>query len=330
MRLHNATAMRLLAAWFVLLEHSPRLLGRIPWNGTEWGWWGLAIFFSLSGYMVSQSAKRSLGPVDFALRRVRRLGPAYAAAMIGVVVIVWPLFSRPQGFPTPQSGGEPLLAGIAGGLRWNFPDLFRTHAYPSANGSTWSLPYEILMYCLLGVVWFAWLRRTRLHPALLPGLTWSVTTILLLCGRRFLPGDEARFLGFRIFYVVQFLAVFSGGWTLAEWHPSPRILSLLLVLTIVLRASFNAYPDQANALDALLVPLAVVALGLVPLWRNRFLPDWSYGFYLWAWPVQQCLVDRLPRLGPLELTLCATAATLPLAALSWYAVERPFLRSRRI
>ena len=330
MRLHNATAMRLLAAWFVLLEHSPRLLGRPPWNDTEWGWWGLAIFFSLSGYMVSQSAKRSLGPMDFALRRVRRLGPAYAAAMIGVGLIVWPLFSRPQGLSTPLSGGDGLLAAIAGALRWNFPDLFQTHAYHSANGSTWSLPYEILMYCLLGVVWFAWLRRSRLPSALVPGLTWGAATVLLLGGRRFLPGDEARFLGFRIFYVVQFLAVFSGGWTLAEWQLSPRILGLLLVPTILLRASLNAYPDQASALDSLLVPLAVVAVGLVPLRRNSFLPDWSYGFYLWAWPVQQCLVDRLPRLGPLKLTLCATAATLPLAALSWYAVEKPFLRPRRV
>lgn len=297
MRLHNATGMRLLAAWFVLLEHSPRLLGL---EGTKWGGWGLAIFFSLSGYMISQSARRSRNPWDFTMRRARRLGPAYIVAVLGTTLIVWPLFSHPPGF---HLGGGTLLSGMYGILRWEFPGLFLTHMLRSANGSVWSLPYEILMYGFLGVLWFGWLRRTRLHGAIVPATIWGISTILLLGGDRILPGGDFKLGGIRVYYLVNFLALFAGGWTLAESNPSQRTLRWILLAVFLLRLALFAFPYEQDAVDAMLIPLGVVAIGHLPISPNRFLPDWSYGFYLWAWPVQQCLLDRFPRCSPAELTL---------------------------
>ena len=51
--------------------------------------------------------------------------------------------------------------------------------------------------------------------------------------------------------------------------------------------------------------------------------DRSYGLYIYAFPVQQLLVIAgLRSLHPVLFFVVATVATLPLAALSWFLVEK--------
>ncbi len=54
--------------------------------------------------------------------------------------------------------------------------------------------------------------------------------------------------------------------------------------------------------------------------------DLSYGTYLFAFPVQQLLVQNYrEHLTPSTLFLLAASVTAVLATCSWYLVERPFL-----
>jgi peptidoglycan/LPS O-acetylase OafA/YrhL len=61
-------------------------------------------------------------------------------------------------------------------------------------------------------------------------------------------------------------------------------------------------------------------------WRayNR-VGDYSYGLYVYAFPVQQTIIARVPGLTSVELFAVSFAATLALAAVSWHALERPAL-----
>ena len=55
--------------------------------------------------------------------------------------------------------------------------------------------------------------------------------------------------------------------------------------------------------------------------------DFSYGLYLYAFPVQLLLINWLgPGLTPDRLSLIAGPATLVLAVLSWHLVEKSCLR----
>ncbi len=56
--------------------------------------------------------------------------------------------------------------------------------------------------------------------------------------------------------------------------------------------------------------------------------DPSYGLYLYAWPVQNLLVARIPGISPWTVAALALAAAIPLGLLSWYLIERPMLRFR--
>ena len=61
-------------------------------------------------------------------------------------------------------------------------------------------------------------------------------------------------------------------------------------------------------------------------WRayNR-VGDYSYGLYVYAFPVQQTIISRIPGLTSVELFLVSFPVTLALAAISWHALERPML-----
>lgn len=58
-------------------------------------------------------------------------------------------------------------------------------------------------------------------------------------------------------------------------------------------------------------------------------PDYSYGMYIYAFPVMMAAYALVPALSAPLLALVTLVATLPLAALSWHLVEKPALNHAR-
>jgi peptidoglycan/LPS O-acetylase OafA/YrhL len=77
------------------------------------------------------------------------------------------------------------------------------------------------------------------------------------------------------------------------------------------------------------IPLAyaiIVSGALIHNKRLRLRTDLSYGVYIYAFPIQQLLVIcGLGIMNPIVFAIIAAIATLPLAALSWFLVEKPSL-----
>ena len=120
------------------------------------------------------------------------------------------------------------------------------------------------------------------------------------------------------------IAVFAAT---AAWLPATSILlddSERLVAFIVFGVTslFLIVPavfDGGHGLPRLLVGNRYVAwLGLI-----------SYGIFLWHIAAIQALVQWGPELGFLPLLLATLAITVPIAAASYYLLERPLLRFKR-
>jgi peptidoglycan/LPS O-acetylase OafA/YrhL len=80
----------------------------------------------------------------------------------------------------------------------------------------------------------------------------------------------------------------------------------------------------AQTLYPLLLSYVVLWLALVPggvLRLYNRLGDYSYGLYLWQFPLQQWIVLTHPGLTPPQLMALAFPAALVLAVVSWHGVE---------
>jgi len=79
----------------------------------------------------------------------------------------------------------------------------------------------------------------------------------------------------------------------------------------------------------LLIPYAVIAIAYAPLpWVSRAgrYGDFSYGIYIYAYPVQQAVVHFSANQLPLSAMIALQAAfTLAAAWLSWHFIESPAL-----
>ena len=335
MILPSATILRLLAAWLVLATHSVKLSGNdgfepvLRWTGSfEASHLGLAIFFVLSGHLVAGSASRCAGAMDFLSRRMRRIVPAWIACVVIVVFVLAPLLcSRPiVGYFSRDLVA--ILARIAtGSAQWDLPGVFETHRFHSANGSVWTIPYEVLLYGVLGSAFFA--RGLRSHRRAFAASAWLAVVVVLATATDLGNHVEWRILGFRVAYLVPFASWFLGGWALQAWNPPrPLLVGTVLVGLPLWLLSWGS--PWRPALEAVVLPPSVLLLASIRIGsRLRGIPDISYGYYLWGWPVQQTILHFHPEIPPFVFLVVASVTTLVPASLSWYVVERRFLSRRR-
>jgi peptidoglycan/LPS O-acetylase OafA/YrhL len=72
--------------------------------------------------------------------------------------------------------------------------------------------------------------------------------------------------------------------------------------------------------------LAYVPTGFIRKY-NR-VGDYSFGIYIYAFPVQQSIAALIPGVGVLEMLSLATVGAVTMAVLSWHLIEHPSLERK--
>ncbi|MCJ1698639.1 acyltransferase [Rathayibacter festucae] len=309
-------ALRLVAALMVVVGHgavllgepAPRLLG-LPVHSL-----GVSVFFCVSGFLIAGSMERAPSAGRFLWHRVLRIFPALIVVVAVSMLVLGPLVSSlPAGayFSSPQTWAYalnvPLLA------QYELPGVFDSavHARPAVNGSLWTLGVEFC--CYLGVLALRWV----------PGRARGVLAVLALVGLAVVTG-----LGGALGSSAELCAFFAAAAAVRLLVPDRwlRWPAGVVALAVLLLAAGT--PLQQVALwIALPVLVIVVGTGSLPVLRRaaRF-GDFSYGLYLWSYPVQQLVLEVLGRLPTAANLALVVAVTLLLAVASWWLVERPALR----
>lgn len=336
-------AWRLVMATGVILCHSWPLTGRRvsfePAHQLLRDVW-VDGFFAVSGFLITWSWFKNPRIRDFFVARGLRILPGLWVCLIVVAFVIAPISAVIQG----GSPGKLLLSlepvkyvlansavlivkhdvgGTPQGIPW--PGQW--------DGSLWTLIFEAMCYIVIAVLGsLGLLRRRWLIPALFVlALFWSARLPPLSgvveeppsAGKQIDASTAAMVMEavtarFAVMFlagalVYQFRDVIPARW----WLVAP---SFVMVLAASLLPNYRLVGA---------IPLAYAIIVSGALIRNRLLnlrTDVSYGMYIYAWPIQQLLiVCGLGVLNPFVFAIVAAVATLPLAALSWFVVEKPAL-----
>ena len=296
------------------------------------GHMALSGFFLISGFLIANSWIHSGGIGDFLKKRFLRIYPGFLVCMCLCVFVVGPL------------GGAHTATYFHDPVTWQFfkplllqkeiklPGVFDNVPQKNiVNSPIWTIRYEILCYLLLGLLGLLGaLRRPRAVLAL-----FLITQAVFVVQTMNFPHHwfiQAPYFG-DLDGIPWLVTFFLAGTLLYAYRGiiphSPRLFVLaLLLFTVGLKWA-----------SSLLLPLP----GAYILFFLAFHPaiklhnfarrgDFSYGLYLYAWPVEQILIQHFGPwfhpgiLGRVLMFTIIFILTLPLAALSWFGVEKPFLQ----
>ncbi|MCS0606750.1 acyltransferase [Massilia solisilvae] len=297
---------------------------------TDLGGLAVAVFFLVSGIFITQSWMRDPHPGRYALRRAARIVPGLFACLLVTTVLACAFFSDHG--PGTLLGAEPwrFIFGNTAlhELRYIIPPeelrIPGVLAGQDLNGPLWTLYWEGRMYVMVALVGLS---------AALPLATWMrACALFLLLAANLFPEVAAGYV-----WEVRLWSMFLAGMLLQTVAAQLRVGALQVGCALALLA-LNWTRFGALTPSPLTWFGIALAAGALALWaggaRVRHIGhiqrhDYSYGVYIYHWPVLLMLRAVLPPLGALRLTLLAMAVTLALAALSWHLVEAPALRLAR-
>lgn len=327
---NNFDFVRLVGAGLVLYGHSFAFLGLREPRFLSWlplGPLGVYIFFTISGYLVAQSHARDPRVLPFLAKRSLRIFPGLAVCIVLTAFVLGPaLTTLPWAEYFRDRATFRYLDNIALYITYGLPGVFTTGPLGGAvNGSLWSLPVEFLMYLIVAAVGLVRGRRwTYVCLAVVwafGNLSWAMRAPDMLvfygtdmrqvffCGIYFWVGAVIQAFNLARFFSLSATVLAGGG---------------LLCLT--------RWPTWLPVAAWVLLPVVVLGFGLSysPLLaRLTRAGDYSYGIYIYAFPIQQTVLGFSPDIGlPAYVAVCSLL-TLACAAASWHLVEKPVLALKR-
>lgn len=324
-RQDNFLLLRIIAALMVIYGHSFALAR--PDGSAEFfihhGWpmysgdIAVAMFFVISGFMVSGSYLARHDLFEFAKSRLLRIVPAYALVLVLCAWVVGPLMTT---LSIGDYFHDPAVAAyvfknlrFSSDMAWQLPGVFQEQARQTVNGSLWTLPAEMRMYVL----------------------TAALGAFGLLLSRRVGTAALLALLGLGMFHPEYFplhkdwvrLAGFFALGVLVQLHKDRIQVSHAAMLMLAFLTYVSMRTQSAGFLFAL-------CLGYFCFWFAYRTPVWgglarggdpSYGIYLWGWPMQQVTAACLPSLAPWQNFLLAALLATVMGYVSWWILERRML-----
>ncbi len=330
-RRNSLNFLRLVLAVSVIVSHSWPLggYGRNPGVGNQLlGDWAVDGFFAISGYLIISSRLNSHSLIDFFWRRVLRIWPAFLVALLLVAFVAAPVsvyvlhdghfeplsalsyVGRNAGLVIGQLSIDGTLGGVPGAPNWNAP--------------LWTLAYEFC--CYIGIALVVTVVPRRFLGAAVVILLVGATAICCVSTFTHLPVPDSVFALARL---GSFFAAGSGLFAFKGKIPMklvPAIVALVLCVALVVGQVFDVF--GAIPFAYLLMYLGIT----LPLQSVGARNDFSYGMYIYAYPVQLLLIIALgPRAIPVLLYVALSILlAAPLAIGSWFLVERNAMSLKRL
>lgn len=344
-RVNNFDMIRFIAATFVIISHAYPLASGVkeaePFfiltnEQLTLGGTGVATFFVISGFLIFQSYDHSPNILVYTKSRLLRIFPAFIVVIFLAVFALGPILTTLSlsAYFSHHQTWLYLTSIFLFPVQFSLPGVFESQWADGINGSLWTIPYEFLCYIFVGVAGLLGILRRR---CLLVALF-----ILILYFQIFAfpshPEVFERFLkywfhGINPSLLIDLFSAFLAGMILYAYREKVIIshyLALFSAGMLILASQFGGLKICFLIFGSYLI----LYLAFSPQIRfHNFAKygDFSYGIYIYAFPVQQIIVYHFGGSMPASWNYwLAFPITLICAILSWYLVEKRALQLKKV
>jgi peptidoglycan/LPS O-acetylase OafA/YrhL len=293
----------------------------ITWSGDL----AVVVFFFISGAFITQSALRTSSPFQFLKKRVYRIYPALFFCLIVNTFVLIPIFNQNGASFTELF--QYFIQNSSTITNQHFvQNVWALHPDKSLNGVLWSITLEVRLYLVFFLLLLCLTkisRETILHFQL-----FLLISIVLFPEKVALLGSDPSSLGNPDFPLHVFIFLSGGIFSLLNLN-FRTVSGLFLFGSLI----WIFTPSPTNSKNYLYLSVITLLL-LVSTWKRlkwlNLKNDYSYGLYLWGWPMQQCVKSLqfegyIPE-GPTYNFLYSFFMAMFFAYLSWHFLEKRFLK----
>lgn len=307
-----------------------------------WFFPGVNIFYFISGFLIWHSCEKLNGNIQsFYRNRFFRIYPglwvAFACSLFALMILgqlndVW-------------SNKIPFAGWVFSQLtffHYYTPGMFRDYGCGTPNGVLWTVVVEVQFYLLVP---FLWREINRVKTRGSKNLILFLLATVSFCFNHLEESWNLPYIVFKGLYfsVFNFFYLFCLGIlcyiNLAGIYQFLKKYGIWIMLIYLLYAAYFTWQGiQLNRYHAETFSLITNTLLAASVFSFAFSPqkisptlirsnDFSYGFYLYHMPIINVLLTfSISWFTPIIFWIAA----LTFAILSWYVVERPFIKKKSL
>ncbi len=299
----------------------------------EWSNWRepvyvclVPMFFALSGFLVTGSAFRTRSIQTFLAFRVLRIVPALAVEVSLSAILLGAMFTTLDLSTYYTSAGFVRYFGnIAGFVEFYLPGVFQnSNVRGVVNNSLWTLPAEFFCYAIMiGLMASRIAYNRRIFSFLFIAFTVGMLASIYVLDQSPKHGNQPVWL--IVYYF--FAGVFFFHWR--DRIPFSTLgtvaAGLIAFALIYVKAPLVFVPFF---LTYFTIGLGVCSFPALPILARN---DFSYGIYLYGFPISQAVNQVIGRSGLSQPVLRGVALliTVAFAVISWNFLERHALAQKK-
>lgn len=286
---------------------------------------GICIFFGLSGYLITASLMERPNYLRYTISRIIRLCPLLLFSSLLIAFVAGPLFTTAstEAYYNDWQLWAFIPLSTLSFSELSLPGLFENApAGSDVNVTLWTLKYEIAAYIGLAALSLFGLLNRRLV------WIWAGLAIAAFIYVSYFTQLRAEIA------VLQHGFRFGFAFLIGLILYSYKNIIPVNFIGVLLVIGFAAYTNSSAYME----PFRIVALTYTAIWfgsqkagflnfYNRF-GDYSYGIFVFHWPIAQLVLQMNPAITYGQLLLVVMPFTLALAVISWHGIEEPLLSAR--
>jgi peptidoglycan/LPS O-acetylase OafA/YrhL len=306
-------------------------------NQETYGGFAVYSFFILSGFLITRSYTTSLSIINFLWNRFLRIFPGFWVCLVITVLVFAPIvylaeygdirnyIYSEQNSPLDYLKNNFFLEMKQYGISNCLKNIPHSTAF---NGSLWTLIYEAKCYLLIGLL--GWLDILKTNRKIV--LYMYLLLLLIYIINIGIPGSAIKVCPyFSDIYILNLTMYFLSGAVYFLFLKN-NIFNTKTVLFMIGLTAISIKHQFYPLIAPLTLPYLLFYLGFKP-WFANFdkYGDFSYGMYIYAFPIQQMLSFFKVNTKGFILYFCLSLLiTTILSIASYVLIEKPFLKLKKI